>query len=130
MKNVENIRDKVVAPISTGVHFFFLFVFSDWAEEAVAKAEILRLIYQGRFLHSNVTLGALGLPFGKTTVMHLVPRENLPEPNSQGKSSNSRYRVYPIGGGGGTTSDALHLRGRRRAFVLSAKIEHGLIHKR
>jgi hypothetical protein len=55
-----------------------------WAEEAVAKAEILRLIYQGRFLHSNVTLGALGLPFGKTTVMHLVPRENLPEPNSQG----------------------------------------------
>ncbi|KYQ49293.1 Ubiquitin-like protein 3, partial [Trachymyrmex zeteki] len=56
---------------------------ADWAEEAVAKAEILRLIYQGRFLHSNVTLGALGLPFGKTTVMHLVPRENLPEPNSQ-----------------------------------------------
>ncbi|KAJ4432397.1 hypothetical protein ANN_21016 [Periplaneta americana] len=56
---------------------------TNWAEEAVAKAEILRLIYQGRFLHSNVTLGALGLPFGKTTVMHLVPRENLPEPNSQ-----------------------------------------------
>ncbi|KAK6626317.1 Ubiquitin-like protein 3 [Polyplax serrata] len=56
----------------------------DWAEEAVSKAEILRLIYQGRFLHSNVTLGALGLPFGKTTVMHLVPRENLPEPNSHG----------------------------------------------
>lgn len=133
VKNVENIRGKVVAPISTGVHFFFLFVFSDWAEEAVAKAEILRLIYQGRFLHSNVTLGALGLPFGKTTVMHLVPRENLPEPNSQGKSSNSRYRVYPFGGGwrgGGTTSDVLHLRGRRRTFVLSAKIEHGLIHKR
>ncbi|CAH1370335.1 unnamed protein product [Tenebrio molitor] len=56
----------------------------DWCQEAVSKAEILRLIYQGRFLHSNVTLGALGLPFGKTTVMHLVPRENLPEPNSQG----------------------------------------------
>ncbi|ODM91904.1 Ubiquitin-like protein 3 [Orchesella cincta] len=55
-----------------------------WVEEAVSKAEILRLIYQGRFLHSNVTLGALGLPLGKTTVMHLVPRENLPEPNSQG----------------------------------------------
>jgi len=61
-----------------------IFLIADWAEEAVAKAEILRLIYQGRFLHSNVTLGALGLPFGKTTVMHLVPRENLPEPNSQG----------------------------------------------
>lgn len=51
----------------------------------VAKAEILRLIYQGRFLHCNVTLGALGLPLGKTTVMHLVPRDNLPEPNSQGE---------------------------------------------
>ena len=49
----------------------------------VSKAEILRLIYQGRFLHGNVTLSALGLPGGKTTVMHLVPRESLPEPSSQ-----------------------------------------------
>lgn len=62
----------------------------DWAEEAVARAEILRLIYQGRFLHSNVTLGALGLPFGRTTVMHLVPRENLPEPNSQDQRQKSK----------------------------------------
>lgn len=66
-----------------------LFLFSplssiDWAAEAVPKAEVLRLIYQGRFLHCNVTLGALVLPLGKTTVMHLVPRDNLPEPNSQG----------------------------------------------
>ena len=30
---------------------------------------------QGRFLHGNVTLSALGLPCGKTAVMHLVPRE-------------------------------------------------------
>ena len=49
----------------------------------VSKAEILRLIYQGRFLHGNVTLSALGLPTGKTAVMHLVPRESLPEPSSQ-----------------------------------------------
>ncbi|CAH1393271.1 unnamed protein product [Nezara viridula] len=62
----------------------------DWAEEAVARAEILRLIYQGRFLHSNVTLGALGLPYGRTTVMHLVPRENLPEPNSQDQRQKSK----------------------------------------
>ncbi|GAV07729.1 hypothetical protein RvY_17536 [Ramazzottius varieornatus] len=55
----------------------------DWGPRTVAKAEILRLIYHGRFLHSNVTLGALNLPLGKTTVMHLVPREHLPEPNSQ-----------------------------------------------
>ena len=27
---------------------------------------------------------ALQLPLGKTTVMHLVARENLPEPNNQG----------------------------------------------
>ncbi|XP_076664531.1 ubiquitin like 3 isoform X2 [Andrena cerasifolii] len=67
-----------------------LLCLSDWAEEAVAKAEILRLIYQGRFLHSNVTLGALGLPFGKTTVMHLVSRENLPEPNSQDQRQKSK----------------------------------------
>ncbi|KAG7173187.1 Ubiquitin-like protein 3-like [Homarus americanus] len=59
----------------------------EWADESVSKAEILRLIYQGRFLHGNVTLGALGLPAGKTCVMHLVPRENLPEPNSQGSES-------------------------------------------
>ncbi|KAI5739213.1 hypothetical protein M8J77_016409 [Diaphorina citri] len=62
----------------------------DWSDEAVAKADILRLIYQGRFLHSNVTLGALGLTCSKTTVMHLVPRENLPEPNSQDQRQKSK----------------------------------------
>ncbi|XP_069954288.1 ubiquitin-like protein 3 [Cherax quadricarinatus] len=70
------------------------FVFDNWPEEwvdeSVSKAEILRLIYQGRFLHGNVTLGALGLPAGKTCVMHLVPRENLPEPNSQDQRQKSK----------------------------------------
>ncbi|CAD6236180.1 GSCOCG00008089001-RA-CDS [Cotesia congregata] len=75
--------------------YFSTMKYIHWAEEAVAKAEILRLIYQGRFLHSNVTLGALGLPFGKTTVMHLVPRENLPEPNSQGLLPNGDYMFVP-----------------------------------
>lgn len=56
----------------------------EWAEEQMPTTNILRLIYQGRFLHGNVTLGALHLPLGKTTVMHLVPRERLPEPNNQG----------------------------------------------
>lgn len=65
-------------------HVFSLF--SEWSDETVSSPEILRLIYQGRFLHGNVTLSALGLPYGKTTVMHLVPRESLPEPNSQGES--------------------------------------------
>ena len=64
----------------------------DWSDEAVSNAEILRLIYQGRFLHCNVTLSALGLATGKTTVMHLVPRENLPEPNSQGSYFNYKIR--------------------------------------
>ncbi|KAH7931862.1 hypothetical protein HPB52_025205 [Rhipicephalus sanguineus] len=65
---------------------------TEWSDEAVSKAEILRLIYQGRFLHGNVTLGALQLPLGKTTVMHLVPRENLPEPNSQDQRQKSKER--------------------------------------
>ncbi|XP_002733302.1 ubiquitin-like protein 3 [Saccoglossus kowalevskii] len=62
----------------------------EWEEDSVNSPHILRLIYQGRFLHSNVTLGALQLPTGKTTVMHLVPRENLPEPNSQGQTKRGK----------------------------------------
>lgn len=65
---------------------------SDWSDESVSSAEILRLIYQGRFLHGNVTLAALGLPTGKTTVMHLVPRESLPEPNSQDDEKKKKSR--------------------------------------
>ncbi|TRY73696.1 hypothetical protein TCAL_00926 [Tigriopus californicus] len=65
----------------------------DWTHETVSSAEILRLIYQGRFLHGNVTLGALGLPTGKTTVMHLVPRESLPEPNSQDDEKKKKSRA-------------------------------------
>ncbi|KAM7331567.1 hypothetical protein ACRRTK_008275 [Alexandromys fortis] len=103
----------------------------DWEEEQVSSPNILRLIYQGRFLHGNVTLGerssvkenipvsgfsftfccqqlcllfavelgaeekyqpcsSLKLPFGKTTVMHLVARETLPEPNSQGQRNREK----------------------------------------
>lgn len=29
----------------------------DWADQKIVKPEILRLIFQGRFLHGNVTLG-------------------------------------------------------------------------
>ena len=63
----------------------FKFFFSEWAEDKVDSPSMLKLIYHGRFLHGSVTLGALGLPQGKTTVMHLVARENLPEPNSSGE---------------------------------------------
>uniref|UniRef100_A0A8L0DJI6 Ubiquitin-like protein 3 n=3 Tax=Oncorhynchus mykiss TaxID=8022 RepID=A0A8L0DJI6_ONCMY len=62
----------------------------DWEEEQVSSPNILRLIYQGRFLHGNVTLGALKLPLGKSTVMHLVARETLPEPNSQGQRNREK----------------------------------------
>jgi hypothetical protein len=72
------------------------FVFDNWPEEwedeVVEAANILKLIYHGRFLHGNVTLGALSLPLGKTTVMHLVARENLPEPNSQDNLRKSKSR--------------------------------------
>lgn len=135
---------------------FVSLLFWGWEEERVSSPSILRLIFQGRFLHGNVTLGgkrhamrvkhslvtwlpvfhfifwldffclfvflsiiysrrwiknwllaenwtfikckepiftyctiswiALKLPPGRTTVMHLVARETLPEPNSHGKS--------------------------------------------
>lgn len=61
----------------------------DWSDESVPKAEILRLIYQGRFLHGNVTLSALCLPLGRTCVMHLVQRDNLPD---SGNSQDSRLK--------------------------------------
>ncbi|CAI4228845.1 unnamed protein product [Auanema sp. JU1783] len=70
----------------TSAHDVTLRVFeqwpSEWLDEKVESASMLKLIYHGRFLHGSVTLGALQLPSGKTTVMHLVTRENLPEPNS------------------------------------------------
>ncbi|XP_061786074.1 ubiquitin-like protein 3b [Nerophis lumbriciformis] len=61
-----------------------------WEEERVSSSSILRLIFQGRFLHGNVTLGALKLPPGRTTVMHLVARETLPEPNSHGQRNREK----------------------------------------
>ncbi|XP_036085621.1 ubiquitin-like protein 3 isoform X1 [Rousettus aegyptiacus] len=64
----------------------------DWEEERVSSPNIPCLIYQGRFLHGNVTIGALKLPFGKITVMHLVAKETLPEPNSQGQRNRGKTR--------------------------------------
>ncbi|XP_032886555.1 ubiquitin-like protein 3 [Amblyraja radiata] len=61
-----------------------------WDDERISSPTILRLIYQGRFLHGNVTLGALKLPPGRMTVMHLVARETLPEPNSQGQRNREK----------------------------------------
>ncbi|CAJ0598261.1 unnamed protein product [Cylicocyclus nassatus] len=62
----------------------------EWADEKVESASMLKLIYHGRFLHGSVTLNALNLPQGKTTVMHLVTRENLPEPNSSDSLSKRK----------------------------------------
>ncbi|VDM59256.1 unnamed protein product [Angiostrongylus costaricensis] len=62
----------------------------EWADEKVESASMLKLIYHGRFLHGSVTLNALNLPQGKTTVMHLVTRENLPEPNSNDSLSKRK----------------------------------------
>ncbi|OZC08464.1 hypothetical protein X798_04525, partial [Onchocerca flexuosa] len=57
----------------------------EWKDERVNSSSMLKLIYHGRFLHGSVTLGALSLPVGKTAVMHLVTRENLPESSTNGK---------------------------------------------
>lgn len=75
------------------------FVFNHWPDEwsdepKVQRAEILRLIYQGRFLHGSVSLDALQLPLGRTTVMHLVPREHLPDyENSSDQRLKSKERM-------------------------------------
>lgn len=63
-----------------------------WAEEkeTISSFQVLRLIYQGRFLHENVTFGALNLPSGKRTVMHLVPREKLPPLAADDKRINEK----------------------------------------
>lgn len=42
--------------ISIYMYIYVLFVFSDWTDEQLPPTNILRLIYQGRFLHGNVTL--------------------------------------------------------------------------
>lgn len=42
------------------MHLTIPWFFSDWEEEQVSSPNILRLIYQGRFLHGNVTLGGNG----------------------------------------------------------------------
>ncbi|MFH4981781.1 hypothetical protein AB6A40_008490 [Gnathostoma spinigerum] len=65
----------------------------EWAEESVESSTLLKLIYHGRFLHGSVTLGALSLPPAKTTVMHLVTREHLPEPNSSDNLKKSKRRL-------------------------------------
>lgn len=61
------------------------YVFENWPQEWVSnkvnRAEVLKLIYQGRFLHENVSLNSLNIQPGRTCVMHLVPREKIPEPN-------------------------------------------------
>lgn len=41
-------------------------------DEKVDRYEVLRLIYQGRFLHGNVTLGALRLQQGKSIFLMLL----------------------------------------------------------
>ncbi|XP_077465687.1 ubiquitin-like protein 3b isoform X1 [Stigmatopora argus] len=71
-------------------HVFENWPTAGWEEERVSSPGILRLIFQGRFLHGNVTLGALKLPPGRTTVMHLVARETLPEPNSHGQRNREK----------------------------------------
>uniref|UniRef100_A0A8C9LA93 Ubiquitin-like domain-containing protein n=1 Tax=Pavo cristatus TaxID=9049 RepID=A0A8C9LA93_PAVCR len=43
----------------------------DWEEEQVSSPNILRLIYQGRFLHGNVTLGGMKVIF----IIHATARQ-------------------------------------------------------
>jgi len=68
-------------------------VWSNWPEgwpetQRPERSETLRLIYQGRFLHGNVTMGALKLQSKNQTVMHLVHRERLPQANAEADKEN------------------------------------------
>jgi len=71
-------------------------VFDNWPEEwdpmeeNVRSHGVLRLIYQGRFLHGSATLGALRIGGSRTTVMHLVCRNSLPEPHNKGAEENEK----------------------------------------
>lgn len=51
--------------------------------------------YRGALQNFFFFFAALKLPFGKTTVMHLVARETLPEPNSQGRLSKLQ-RIFKL----------------------------------
>lgn len=96
--NKDKIRLKLILASGKTHEFYFTsettaseiskHVYENWPEhwdERPSSHQILRLIFQGRFLHGNLSLGALKVPVGKLTVMHLVPRERLPEPPSQGE---------------------------------------------
>ncbi|CAG2101529.1 unnamed protein product [Medioppia subpectinata] len=71
---------------------------SKWKDEAVSRAEILRLIFQGRFLHGNVTLeGIQPLPFpphpcSPSGPPPLPPTPNLPFPLSPEKYVTHKMR--------------------------------------
>lgn len=77
-------KEFLVSPTLTATEIA-LFVYenwpADWSASKVDRAEVLRFIYQGRFLHENVTLESININPGRTCVMHLVPREKIPEPN-------------------------------------------------
>jgi hypothetical protein len=66
----------------------------NWSSIEKPSKNILRVIYHGRFLHDNVKLSDLSLALDKVTVMHLVCRENLPDPpkpdeNEENKTGRS-----------------------------------------
>ena len=51
----------------------------------VTVSHVLDTLLTGLQIISLIHFVGLRLPTGKTTVMHLVAREHLPEPNSQSK---------------------------------------------
>lgn len=71
------------------------YVWNNWPDhwpesQKTQRSETLRLIYQGRFLHGNVTLGALRLAPKRTCVMHLVHREKLPQSAPEDKDKDNK----------------------------------------
>jgi hypothetical protein len=67
------------ADIAQHIHHNWPSVWSEASVKKPGRPEVLRLIYRGRFLHQTTTLSSLSLPLGKTTVMHMIVRDRLPE---------------------------------------------------
>uniref|UniRef100_A0A0N5B123 Ubiquitin-like domain-containing protein n=1 Tax=Syphacia muris TaxID=451379 RepID=A0A0N5B123_9BILA len=78
-----------VFSLNSSVEEIIQYVFEHWPsewEEKVKSASLLKLIYHGRFLHGSLPLKTLDLPPGKTTVLHLVTRENIATSTSSGNA--------------------------------------------
>lgn len=103
-------HDFLFGPSTTGSEIA-QYVFENWPEhwnegetQKPDRPEVLRFIYRGRFLHASTTLECnvtmalsfhnscvyyspyidISLPLGKTSTLHMIVRERIPNENQMG----------------------------------------------